>query len=292
MDTRLSAGQRLRQAVAEEQPLQMVGAINAYCAILAQHAGFKALYLSGAGVANASYGLPDLGMTTLDNVLEDIHRVSNATDLPLLVDADTGFGNPTHTSACFIEAGAAGLHIEDQLEQKRCGHRPNKKLVPCEQMCERISAAVEGRKDAGFVIMARTDAFAVEGMDAALQRIDKYISAGADMIFPEALTELDHYRHITQAVDVPVLANITEFGKTPLFTVNELACAQVAIALYPLTAFRSMAAAAEKTYATLRHQGTQKTLLTEMQTREQLYQYLDYYRYEQQVDEELSDGDG
>lgn len=284
-----SAGQRLRKAIATEQPLQMVGAINAYCAILAQHAGFKALYLSGAGVANASYGLPDLGLTSIEDVLEDIRRISAATELPLLVDADTGFADPAQTVERFIAAGAAGLHIEDQVEQKRCGHRPNKQLVSTEKMIDRISAAVAGRSDPDFVIMARTDAFAVEGMESALQRIKRYLAAGADMIFPEALTQLDQYRQITSAIDAPVLANITEFGKTPLFTIDELASADVAIALYPLTAFRSMSAAAQETYTSLRTQGTQKSMLDKMQTREELYQHLDYYRYEQQVDEELDD---
>lgn len=286
-----SAGQRLRDAIAAEQPLQMVGAINAYCALLAEHAGFKALYLSGAGVANASYGLPDLGITNIDNVLEDINRISGASELPLLVDADTGFGDPAGTCERFIAAGAAGLHIEDQIEQKRCGHRPNKHLVSTEEMCDRISAAASARNNSGFVIMARTDAFAAEGMDAALERIHHYIVAGADMIFPEALTELDQYQQITANVDVPVLANITEFGQTPLFTVEELASANVAIALYPLTAFRSMSAAAEKAYSSLRQQGTQKSLLDKMQTREQLYQHLDYYRFEQKIDEALDDDD-
>ncbi len=284
-----SAGKRLRKAIATEHPLQMVGAINAYCAILAQHAGFKALYLSGAGVANASHGLPDLGLTTIENVLEDIRRVSTATDLPLLVDADTGFADPTETAERFVAAGAAGLHIEDQVEQKRCGHRPNKKLVSTEEMIGRISAAVAGRSDPNFIIMARTDAFAVEGMESALERIQRYLAAGADMIFPEALTQLDHYRQITSVIDAPVLANITEFGNTPLLTVEELASADVAIALYPLTAFRAMSAAAQETYTKLRSQGTQKSLLDKMQSREELYQHLDYNRYEQQVDDELDD---
>ncbi len=284
-----SAGKRLRKAIATEHPLQMVGAINAYCAILAQHAGFKALYLSGAGVANASHGLPDLGLTTIENVLEDIRRVSTATDLPLLVDADTGFADPTETVERFVAAGAAGLHIEDQVEQKRCGHRPNKQLVSTEEMIGRISAAVAGRSDPNFIIMARTDAFAVEGMESALERIQRYLAAGADMIFPEALTQLDHYRQITSVIDAPVLANITEFGNTPLLTVEELASADVAIALYPLTAFRAMSAAAQETYTKLRSQGTQKSLLDKMQSREELYQHLDYNRYEQQVDDELDD---
>jgi len=281
-----SAGKRLRDALIIEHPLQMAGAINAYCALLAEHAGLKALYLSGAGVANASYGLPDLGMTTLDNVVEDIHRISSATQLPLLADADTGFDDIATTVERFIAAGAAGLHIEDQVAQKRCGHRPNKKLVSCDEMCDRIRTAVAARSDPHFVIMARTDALAVEGMEAALQRIHRYIEAGADMIFPEALTELSQYRQIRNAIAVPILANITEFGKTPLFTLDELREAGVDIALYPLTAFRAMSAAALETYITLRSAGTQHSLLKKMQTREELYQHLDYYRYEQQLDEE------
>jgi methylisocitrate lyase len=268
----------------------MAGAINAYCALLAEHAGFKALYLSGAGVANASYGLPDLGFTTLDNVVEDIHRVTSATSLPLLVDADTGFDDIAATVERFIAAGAAGLHIEDQVSQKRCGHRPNKRLVSCDEMCDRIRAAVAARSDPNFVIMARTDALAVEGMEAALQRIQHYVDAGADMIFPEALTALAQYQQIRTTINRPILANITEFGKTPLFTIDELRSAGVDIALYPLTAFRAMSAAALEAYTTLRNSGTQQALLDKMQTREELYHHLDYYRYEQQLDEEPGHG--
>lgn len=286
-----SPGKRLRIALIREHPLQMAGAINAYCALLAEHAGFKALYLSGAGVANASHGLPDLGMTTLDDVIEDIRRITAITQLPLLVDADTGFDDIATTVERFIAAGAAGMHIEDQVAQKRCGHRPNKKLVGCDEMCDRIRTAVAARSDSDFVIMARTDALAVEGMDAALQRIQRYIEAGADMLFPEALTELAQYQQISSATGVPVLANITEFGKTPLFTTAELHGAGVDIALYPLTAFRAMSAAALDAYQTLRNEGTQKSLLEKMQTREELYQHLDYYRYEQQLDKELQDGE-
>ncbi len=286
----ISPGKQLRSALTHEHPLQMAGAINAYCALLAEHAGFKALYLSGAGVANASYGLPDLGFTTLDNVVEDIHRVTSATQLPLLVDADTGFDDIATTIERFIAAGAAGFHIEDQVAQKRCGHRPNKKLVSCDEMCDRIRAAVSARSDPDFVIMARTDALAVEGMESALQRIQHYVDAGADMIFPEALTELTQYQQIRSTINVPLLANITEFGKTPTFTVDELQSAGVDIALYPLTAFRAMSAAALDAYTTLRTTGTQKTLLNKMQTREELYHHLDYHRYEQQLDEELDDG--
>lgn len=282
----------LREAFANEKPLQMVGAINAYTALLAEHAGFNALYLSGAGVANASYGLPDLGLTSIENVLEDIRRICAVTDLPLLVDADTGFGDPTQTVERFIAAGAAGLHIEDQVEQKRCGHRPNKRLVSTDEMCDRIRAAVAGRGKADdFVIMARTDAFAAEGMEAALQRINRYIAAGAEMIFPEALTQLDQYQQITSSIDVPILANITEFGKTPLFTLAELKSVDVSIALYPLTAFRAMSKAAQETYTTLRKEGTQHSLIDNMQSREELYQHLDYYRYEAEIDKQLNHDD-
>lgn len=286
----ISPGKHLRHALLIEHPLQMAGAINAYCALLAEHAGFNALYLSGAGIANASYGLPDLGFTTLDNVVEDIHRITSATQLPLLVDADTGFDDVATTTERFIAAGAAGFHIEDQVAQKRCGHRPNKKLVSCDEMCDRIHAAVSARSDPGFVIMARTDALAAEGMEAALYRIQHYVDAGADMIFPEALTELAQYQQIRNAINVPILANITEFGKTPLFTVDELRSAGVNIALYPLTVFRAMSAAALEAYTTLRTTGTQQSLLDKMQTREELYQHLDYYRHEQQLDKELDHG--
>lgn len=285
------AGQRLRDALAAEQPLQMVGAINAYCAILAEHAGFRALYLSGAGIANASYGLPDLGLTTLENVLEDIRRVTSATSLPVLVDADTGFDDVTETVERFIAAGAAGLHIEDQIAQKRCGHRPNKRLVSTEEMVGRIETAVAARSDPSFVIMARTDAFAVEGFDGALKRIERYLAAGADMIFPEALTDLALYRQLSAGVKAPILANITEFGKTPLFTREQLQSAGVGIALYPLTAFRAMSAAAWNTYIAVRAEGTQQGLIATMQTREELYEHLDYHRYEQELDEKLNDGE-
>jgi methylisocitrate lyase len=285
------AGQRLRDALAAEQPLQMVGAINAYCAILAEHAGFRALYLSGAGIANASYGLPDLGLTTLENVLEDIRRVTSATSLPVLVDADTGFDDVTETVERFIAVGAAGLHIEDQISQKRCGHRPNKQLVSTEEMVSRIETAVAARNDPSFVIMARTDAFAVEGFDGALQRIERYLAAGADMIFPEALTDLDQYRQLSAKVKAPILANITEFGKTPLFTREQLQTAGVGIALYPLTAFRAMSAATWNTYIAVRAEGTQQGLIATMQTREELYEHLDYHRYEQELDEKLSHGE-
>lgn len=291
MNNLAPTGQRLRDALAAEQPLQMVGAINAYCAILAEHAGFRALYLSGAGIANASYGLPDLGLTTLENVLEDIRRITSATSLPVLVDADTGFDDVAQTVERFIAAGAAGLHIEDQVAQKRCGHRPNKQLVTTEEMVSRIEAAVAARSDPSFVIMARTDAFAVEGFEGALKRIERYLAAGADMIFPEALTELDQYRRLRSKINVPILANITEFGKTPLFNRSQLRAAGVGIALYPLTVFRTMSAAAWNTYMTLRTDGTQQGLIDSMQTRDELYQHLDYYRYEQELDEKLSHGE-
>ncbi len=287
-----SAGQRLRAAVLAEQPLQMAGAINAYCAMLAEHAGFRALYLSGAGVANASYGLPDLGLTTLDMVLEDVRRIARATRLPLLVDADTGFGDAgmiRESVRQLTAAGAAGLHIEDQLEKKRCGHRPNKHLVTPAEMVARIEAAAGAREDPAFVIMARTDAVVAEGLEAALQRIKQYIAAGADMVFPEALSELDQYRRIIDEVDVPVLANITEFGRTPLFSREELAAAGVGIALYPLSAFRAMSAAAWETYTTLRREGSQQGLLARMQSRDELYRHLDYYRQERELDTELDD---
>lgn len=289
MNTPDTAGHRLRRAVASERPLQMVGAINAYCALLAEHSGFRALYLSGAGVANASFGLPDLGLTTRDNVVEDIRRITSITKLPLLVDADTGFNDPAQTVREFIAAGAAGMHLEDQISEKRCGHRPNKRVIPIDEMVDKIKLAVAACGDSGFVVMARTDAVAGEGMDAAVARIEAYIAAGAHMIFPEAMSSLDDYRKIAQCSTVPVLANITEFGKTPLFTRDELAEAGIAIALYPLTAFRMMSAAALDAYTTLREQGTQVSLIERMQTREELYQHLDYYRYEQAIDERLTD---
>jgi len=294
MTAKNSAGQRLRDALNAEQPLQMVGTINAYCAMLADQAGFKAIYLSGAGVANASYGLPDLGITTLDNVIEDVRRITSATELPLLVDVDTGFDNITETVERLIAAGAAGIHIEDQVTNKRCGHRPNKQLVSMIEMMSRIDQAVAARDsaDAKFVIMARTDAFAAEGEAESLQRMQRYIDAGADMLFPEALTELAQYQGIVDATHVPVLANITEFGKTPLFTVDELKSADVAIALYPLSTFRMMSAAAWQGYNAIRNDGSQQTVVDQMQTRDELYQHLDYYRYEAEFDKESDDDSG
>lgn len=283
-----SAGARFWSALDAERPLQVVGAINAYCALLAERAGFKALYLSGAGVANASFGLPDLGMTSLNDVCEDIRRITGATRLPLLVDADTGWGaafNIQRTVREMIRAGAAGLHIEDQVAAKRCGHRPGKELVDAAEMCDRIKSAVDGRTDSKFVIMARTDAHAVEGQQAAVERALQYVAAGADMIFAEALTTLDEYKQFARAVKAPVLANITEFGATPLFTTRELADAGVRLALYPLSAFRTMSRAAELAYATLRKQGTQQKILDRMQTRDQLYDVLNYLSYEKKLDE-------
>jgi methylisocitrate lyase len=286
--TQVSAGARFRSALDAERPLQVVGAVNAYAALLAERAGFKALYLSGAGVANASFGLPDLGMTSLNDVCEDIRRITGATELPLLVDADTGWGaafNISRTVQEMIRAGAAALHIEDQVAAKRCGHRPGKELVDAAEMCDRIKAAVDGRSDPKFVIMARTDAHAVEGQQAAVDRALRYVEAGADMIFAEALTTLDEYRQFTQAVKVPVLANITEFGKTPMFTTQELGGAGVRLVLYPLSAFRAMSKAAERVYGELRKQGTQKGVLDTMQSRAELYDVLGYMDYEKKLDE-------
>ncbi len=284
----ISAGARLRAAVAQERPLQVVGTINAYSVLLAERAGFRAVYLSGAGVANASFGLPDLGMTSLNDVCEDVRRISAATELPLLVDADTGWGaafNIARTSRDLIRSGAAGMHLEDQVQAKRCGHRPGKALVTAEEMSDRIKAAADGRDDESFVIMARTDAHAGEGQAAAIERAQRYVEAGADMIFAEALTTLDEYRQFTAAVKVPVLANITEFGKTPLFTVQELASAGVGLVLYPLSAFRAMSRAAEAVYGAIRADGTQKAVVETMQTRAQLYDVLGYHEYERKLDE-------
>jgi methylisocitrate lyase len=280
----LSPGARFRAALAEERPLQIAGAINAYCAMLAERAGFRALYLSGAGVANASRGLPDLGFTTLDDVLTDVRRIAAATELPLLVDVDTAWDDAAETVRGMIAAGAAAIHIEDQVPAKRCGHRPGKQLVPAEEMIERIEAAMEGKTEKDFLIMARTDAVAVEGLDAAIERAKRYCDAGADMIFAEACTELAHYEAFTKALPVPVLANITEFGKTPLFTVEQLRGAGVAMVLYPLSAFRAMNAAAVSTYEAIRTHGTQRDVVEQMQTREQLYEVLNYHAAEQQID--------
>jgi methylisocitrate lyase len=289
-----SAGARFWAALEAERPLQVVGTVNAYSALLAEQAGFRAIYLSGAGVANASFGLPDLGMTSLNDVCEDIRRICGATDLPLLVDADTGWGtafNISRTVREMIRAGAAGLHIEDQVSAKRCGHRPGKALVPSEEMCDRVKAAVDGRTDDRFVIMARTDAHAVEGQPQAVERALAYVEAGADMIFAEALTTLDEYREFTSAVQVPVLANITEFGKTPLFTTEELGGAGVRLALYPLSAFRAMSAAAVEVFRVLRQAGIQKDVLDRMQTRAELYEVLGYHDYEKKLDELFTAGE-
>jgi methylisocitrate lyase len=289
--TATSAGSRFRAAVEAERPLQVVGTINAYSALLARQAGFKAMYLSGAGVANASFALPDLGITTLNDVLEDVRRITRAVDLPLLVDADTGFGsafNIARTVRDMIAAGAAAIHLEDQVQAKRCGHRPGKALVEAGEMADRIKAAADGRTDDQFVLMARTDAHAVEGLQAAIDRASRYVEAGADMIFAEALTTIDEYKTFTSAVCVPVLANLTEFGKTPLFALDQMRDAGVRLVLYPLTAFRMMSAAARQAYETLRREGTQKSLLDQMQTREQLYQTLDYHAYEKKLDELFS----
>jgi methylisocitrate lyase len=284
----MSAGPRLWNAIEDERPLQIVGAINAYTALLAEQAGFRAIYLSGAGVANASFGLPDLAMTTLNDVCEDIRRISGATELPLLVDADTGWGSAFMIGRTIREmarAGAAGCHLEDQVAVKRCGHRPGKALVNPGEMCDRLKAAVDARQDEQFVIMARTDAHAVEGQQAAIDRAAAYVDAGADMIFAEALTTLDEYRQFTDTIDVPVLANLTEFGKTPLFTTAELAEVGVRIALYPLSAFRAMSKAALAVYETLRKEGTQRASVDSMQTRDELYEVLGYRAYEAKLDE-------
>ena len=283
-----SAGARFRAALAAERPLQIPGVICAYHAILAAHCGFKAIYLSGGGVAAGSLGLPDLGISNLDDVLTDVRRITDACPLPLLVDADTGFGasafNIARTVRSLIKFGAAAMHIEDQVGAKRCGHRPGKELVPLQEMVDRIRAAVDARTDADFVIMARTDALAVEGLDAAIERARACVEAGADMIFPEAITELSMYRQFAEAVKVPILANLTEFGRTPLFTVDEIAGAGVAMTLYPLSAFRAMNRAALNVYETLRRDGTQKGVVATMQTRDDLYDYLGYHAYEQKLD--------
>jgi len=284
----MSAGEKFRQALETERPLQVAGTINAYTALLAEKAGFKAIYLSGAGVANASFGLPDLAMTTLGDVCEDIRRISYATRIPLLVDADTGWGGAFmigRTVREMTRAGAAGCHIEDQVGVKRCGHRPGKALVETAEMVDRIKAAVDGRDDPQFVVMARTDAHAVEGQQAALDRSAAYVEAGADIIFAEALTTLDEYRQFTTAIDVPVLANLTEFGQTPLFNTTELGDAGVRLALYPLSAFRAMSKAAENVYRALREDGTQKDVVDTMQTRMELYDVLGYHEYEEKLDQ-------
>ncbi|HGN9370591.1 TPA: methylisocitrate lyase [Citrobacter pasteurii] len=283
-----SPGQAFRAALTKENPLQIVGTINANHALLAQRAGYQAIYLSGGGVAAGSLGLPDLGISTLDDVLTDIRRITDVCPLPLLVDADIGFGssafNVARTVKSISKAGAAALHIEDQIGAKRCGHRPNKAIVSKEEMVDRIRAAVDARTDPDFVVMARTDALAVEGLDAAIDRAQAYVEAGADMLFPEAITELSMYRQFADAVQVPILANITEFGATPLFTTDELRSANVAMALYPLSAFRAMNRAAERVYNVLRQEGTQKSVIDIMQTRNELYESINYYQFEEKLD--------
>ncbi len=283
----LSPGARFRKAVEEEKPLQVIGAINAYHARLADAVGFKALYISGGGVAAGSCGIPDLGITTMEDVLIDLRRITEVTELPVLVDIDTGWGgafNIARAVRAMIKAGAGAVHIEDQVQQKRCGHRPNKMIVPLDEMVDRVKAAVDAKTDPNFVIMARTDALAVEGLQSAIDRACACVEAGADMIFPEAITELSMYREFVAAVNVPVLANITEFGSTPLFTTEELASADVSLALYPLSAFRAMNAAALKVYQTMRKEGTQKNVVDIMQSRNELYDYLGYKAFEDKLD--------
>ncbi|HEY3293353.1 MAG TPA: methylisocitrate lyase [Candidatus Nanopelagicaceae bacterium] len=286
--TQLSAGVRFRQALVDESPLQVVGTINANHALLAKRAGYKAIYLSGGGVAAGSLGLPDLGISSLDDVLTDVRRITDVCDVPLLVDADTGFGasafNIARTTRSLIKAGAAGMHIEDQAGAKRCGHRPNKELVSKQEMVDRIKAAVDARTDEGFLIMARTDSIAGEGVDQALDRANAYVEAGADALFPEAISDLATYQRFTSALKVPILANITEFGLSPMFTTGELAGVGVAMVLYPLSAFRAMNKAAERVFTAIRQEGTQKGVLAEMQTREELYQSINYYEFEKALD--------
>jgi methylisocitrate lyase len=289
-----SAGARFRKALTEESPLQVIGTINANHALLAKRAGFKAIYLSGGGVAAGSLGIPDLGITGLEDVLVDVRRITDVCDTPLLVDIDTGFGSSAFNIARSVrsinKAGAAAIHIEDQVGAKRCGHRPNKELVSKAEMVDRIKAAVDARVDDSFVIMARTDALAVEGIESALDRANAYIEAGADALFPEAITDLPTYKKFTDVIKVPVLANITEFGMTPLFTTTELASVGVGIVLYPLSAFRAMNKAAENVYETIRKDGSQKAVLDTMQTREELYQRINYYEYENALDKLLGNG--
>ncbi|NNE00232.1 MAG: methylisocitrate lyase [Pirellulaceae bacterium] len=293
MQDDISPGARFRLAVDHECPLQIVGAVNAMSAKIAEAAGFRCLYLSGAGVANASWGIPDLGMTTLDQVTEDARRITAASSLPLLVDCDTGW-ETTKSVAMTIQqmesVGVAAVHLEDQLEPKRCGHRPGKRLVSISQMSDRVKSAVDARSDADLVIMARTDAAADEGLDAAIDRACRYVDAGADMIFAEALVSWDEFQKFANDVSVPVLANMTEFGKSPLLTINQLRDAGIRMILYPLTAFRAMNAAAQRAYTTLRHEGTQAALLDAMQTRDELYDLLDYHRWEQEIDDRNGNG--
>lgn len=287
MTQTLSPGARFRQAVAEEKPLQVVGAINAFAARMAEQTGFRALYLSGGGVAVNSLGMPDLGISTMDDVLTDVRRITEASSLPLLVDVDTGWGgafNIARTVRSMIRAGAAGMHIEDQVAEKRCGHRPGKAIVSQQEMCDRIVAAVDARTDDAFVIMARTDAIASEGLEAGIERARAFVAAGADMIFPEAVPDLETYRRFKAAVGVPILANITEFGMTPIFTKDELGSADVDIVLYCCSAYRAMNAAALNVYRTIRSTGTQRDVIPTMQTRAEMYDFLDYYSYERKLD--------
>ena len=293
MNPPTSPGAKLREALVQEKPLQVIGTINAYHALLAERTGYKAIYLSGGGVAAGSLGLPDLGILTLEDVLTDLRRITDVCDLPLLVDVDTGFGaafNIARTIKALIKSEAAGCHIEDQVTAKRCGHRPGKAVVPKAEMLDRIKAAVDARTDQHFVIMARTDALAVEGLEAAIERAGAYVEAGADMLFPEAVSELSMYRKFVEAVKVPVLANITEFGLTPLFTLQELDSAGVSLVLYPLSAFRAMNKAALAVYQAVRRDGSQKQVIDLMQTREELYDFLGYQRFESKLDELFSKG--
>ena len=284
----MTPGLEFKKAIEEERPLQVIGTINAYHAKLAEKTGYKAIYLSGGGVAAGSLGVPDLGISTLEDVLIDIRRITDSTSLPLLVDVDTGFGgafNIARTIRSVEKSGAAAVHIEDQIQAKRCGHRPNKSIVSQNEMVDRIKSAVDAKNDENFVIMARTDALAVEGLQSAIDRACACVEAGADMIFPEAINDLDTYKKFTKSVDVPVLANITEFGATPLFSLDELDSVDIAIALYPLSAFRAMNKAALNIYKGLREEGTQKNLVEQMQTREELYEFLDYHEYEKKLDQ-------
>jgi len=284
----MSAGKKFRAAINSETPLQIPGAINAYAAMLAEHSGFQAIYLSGAGIANASYGLPDLGMTSMNDVLEDVRRVTAASSLPLLVDIDTGWGgafNIGRTIKEMISAGAGAVHIEDQVAQKRCGHRPNKEIVSIDEMCDRIKAAVDAKTDLDFIVMARTDALAVDGFNAVVERAGRFVEAGADAIFAEAMTDIDLYKPVVEVARVPVLANLTEFGQTPLYTVDQLREVGISMALYPLSAFRAMSKAALAVYSAIRNEGTQASVVNLMQTRMDLYDHLGYHEYEKKLDE-------
>ena len=288
MDNKISQGKKFRNVISENTPLQIVGTVNAYSSLLAEKKGHKAIYLSGGGVAASSMGIPDLGITTLQDVLTDVERITNVCGLPLLVDADTGWGGAFNISRMvksMISVGAAGIHIEDQVEQKRCGHRPNKELVSSEEMQDRIKAAVDAKTDSNFIVMARTDAIANEGLNAALERANFYVKAGADAIFAEAITEIDQYKRFSDQLEVPLLANITEFGETPLFSKSELYKAGVDMILYPLSAFRAMSKVAEEVYSEIFEKGTQQALVGKMQTRDELYEVLDYHTFEKKLDD-------